>query len=82
VLRKTLGPKKDEVTHDRRKLHRDYLYNLFSLPNSVRIIASRMLRFEGHATRKEETSNAYNIFVVKPQGNRPLRGGEGTGGVA
>jgi hypothetical protein len=29
VLRKIFGPKRDEVTRGRRKLHNEYLHNLY-----------------------------------------------------
>jgi hypothetical protein len=32
----------------------------------------RELRWAGHVTRKEDMRNAYNIFVGKPGGKRPL----------
>jgi hypothetical protein len=38
VLRRTFGPKRDEVTGGRRKLHNEELHNLYSSPNIIRII--------------------------------------------
>jgi len=32
VLRKIFGPKRDEVTGERRRLQNDELYDLYSLP--------------------------------------------------
>jgi hypothetical protein len=40
VLRRLLGPKRDEVTGDWRKLHDEELYNLYSSPNMIRVIKS------------------------------------------
>jgi hypothetical protein len=62
VLRRIFGPKRDEVTGDWRKLHNEELHNLYSSPNIIRIIKSRM----------GEKSNAYRILVGKPEGKRPL----------
>jgi hypothetical protein len=42
VLRKQFGPKRDEVTGEWRKLHNEELNDLYSLPNIVRVIKSRM----------------------------------------
>jgi hypothetical protein len=38
VLRRILGPKRDEVTGDWRKLHNEELHNLYSSPNIIRMI--------------------------------------------
>jgi hypothetical protein len=37
VLRRTFGPKRDEVTGEWRKLHNDELGNLYSSPSIIRI---------------------------------------------
>jgi hypothetical protein len=37
VLTKVFGPKRDEVTGEWRKLHNE-LYDLYSLPNIVRVV--------------------------------------------
>ena len=42
VLRRIYGPKRDKVTEEWRKLHNDELYDLYSSPNIVRVIKSRM----------------------------------------
>jgi hypothetical protein len=38
VLRRILGPKRDEVTGECRKLHNEELNDLYSSPNMVRVI--------------------------------------------
>jgi hypothetical protein len=38
VLRRTFGPKRDEVMGDWRKLHNEELHNLYSSPNIVGMI--------------------------------------------
>jgi hypothetical protein len=43
VLRRILGPKRDEVTGERRKLNNEERNNLYSSPNTVRGIKSRKL---------------------------------------
>jgi hypothetical protein len=43
VLRRVFGPKRDEVTEDRRKLHNEELSDLYSLPNIVRVVKSRLM---------------------------------------
>jgi hypothetical protein len=38
LLRRILGPKKDEVTGGWRKLHNEELHNLYSSPSIIRMI--------------------------------------------
>ena len=38
VLRRVFGPKRDEVTVEWRKLHKEELRDLYSLPNIVRVV--------------------------------------------
>jgi hypothetical protein len=51
VLRRILGPKRDKVTGDWRKLHNEELHNLYSSPNIIRMIKSRRMRWAGHVGR-------------------------------
>jgi len=44
VLRRVFGPKRDEVTGKWRKLHKEELRDLYSLPNIVRVVKSRRIR--------------------------------------
>jgi hypothetical protein len=50
VLRKIFGPKMEE-DGSWRKLHNDELHSLYSLPNIVRVIKSRRMRWAGHVAR-------------------------------
>jgi len=48
VLGRVFGPKRDEVTGEWRKLHNEELRYLNSLPNIVRVVKSRRMRWAGH----------------------------------
>jgi len=51
VLRRIFGPRRDEVTGAWRKLHNEELNDLYSLPNNVRVIKPRRIRWAGHVAR-------------------------------
>jgi hypothetical protein len=48
VLRRIFGPKRYEVTGEWGKLRNDELNGLYFLPNIVRVIKSRRMRWAGH----------------------------------
>jgi len=48
VLRRVFGPKRDEVAGKWRKLHNEELRDLYSLPNIVRVVKSRIMWWAGH----------------------------------
>ena len=68
VLRRIFGPKRDEVTGEWRRLHNKELYALYSSPNIIRVIKSRILTWVGHVARMWA-----RILVGKPEGRRPLK---------
>ena len=72
VLRRIFGPKRDEVTGKWRKLRNEELNNLYSLPNIVRVVKSRRMRWAGHVARMGEGRDVYRVLVGKPEGRRPL----------
>jgi hypothetical protein len=53
VLRRVFGPKRDKVTGEWRKLHNKELKDLFSLPNIVRVLKLRRMRWAGHLAHME-----------------------------
>jgi hypothetical protein len=61
VLRKILGPKRDEVTEEWRRLHNEELHDLYSLPKIMGVIKSRIMQKRciqgfGRETRWKETT--------------------------
>jgi hypothetical protein len=72
VLRRVFGSKRDELTGEWRKLHNEGLNDLYSLPNIVRVVKSRRMRWAGHVARLGEERGLHRVLVGKPEGKRPL----------
>ena len=72
VLRKIFGAKRDEITGKLRKLHNAELHALYSLPNIIRNLKSRQLRWAGYVARMKQSRNTYRILVGKSEESRPL----------
>ena len=66
------GPKRDEVTGEWRKLRNEELNDLYSLPNIVRVVKPRRMRWAGHVARMGEDRGVHRVLVGKPDGKRPL----------
>jgi len=73
VLRRVFGPKRDEVTGEWRKLHNEEFSDRYSLPNIVRVVKSRRMRWAVHVARMGQGRGVYRVLVGKPEGKRPLR---------
>ena len=72
VLRRVFGSKKDEVTGEWGKLHNEELSDLYALPNIVRVVKSRRMRWAGHVARMGEGRGVHRVLVGKPEGKIPL----------
>jgi hypothetical protein len=72
VLRRVFGPSRDEVTGEWRKLHSEELNNLYFLPNIVRVVKLRRMRWAGHVARVGKERAVYRVLVGKSEGKRPL----------
>jgi len=55
MLRRIFGPRRDEVTGERRKIHKEELNDLYCPPNIVRVIKSRRMRWVGHVAHMGES---------------------------
>jgi hypothetical protein len=62
VLGRIFGPKRDEVTGERRKLYNEVLNDQYSSPNINRVIKSRKLRWAGHAVPVEAGRGTYMVW--------------------
>jgi hypothetical protein len=70
VLRRTSGPKRDEVAGSWRKIHNEKLYNLYCSPNIIRLINSKRTRWAEYVAQIRKERNAHGIFVGKAKGKR------------
>jgi hypothetical protein len=61
VLRRVLGPKREEVVGGWRRLHNEEIHNLYASPNIIRVIKSRRMRWAGHVAHMGEI----NIILVE-----------------
>jgi len=68
ALRRLFGSKRDEVTEEWRKLYNEELRDLYSLPNSVRVVKSGRMRWAGHVARMGEGRGVHRVLVGKPEG--------------
>ena len=72
VLRRIFGTKRDEVTREWRKLHKEELNDLYFSPSIVRMIKSKRMRWAEHVGRMGEKRDVYRVLVGKPEGKRQL----------
>jgi len=62
----------DEATRESKKIHNEELSDLYSSPNTLRVIKSRRMIWAGHVARMGERRGVYRVLVGKPEGKRPL----------
>jgi hypothetical protein len=72
MLRRVFGAKRDEITGEWRKLHNEELKDLYSLPNIVRVVKSRRMRWAGHVARMGEGRGVLGVLMGRPEGKRQL----------
>ena len=60
------------MTGEWKKLHTEELNDLCSLPNIVRVVKSRRMRWAGHVARMGEDRGVHRVLVGKPEGKMPL----------
>ena len=72
MIKRILGPKRDEVRREWRKLHNEELNGLYFSPNIVRVTKWRRIRWTVHVVRTGEKRSVYRVLVRKPEGKKPL----------
>jgi len=72
VLGRIVGPRRDEVMGEWRRLHNKELNDLYYSPNIVRVIKSRRMRWALHVACMGEERGVYRVLVGKLEGRRPL----------
>jgi hypothetical protein len=63
VLNNTFGHKRGEVMGECRRLHNDYLYDLYSSPTVIQVIKLRIMRWKGHMASMGDGRGTYSILV-------------------
>jgi 1-acyl-sn-glycerol-3-phosphate acyltransferase len=53
-------------------LHNEELNVLYSLPNIVRVVKSRKMRWARHVARMREGTGVHRVLVGKPEGTRSV----------
>ena len=55
-----------------KKLHNEELTDVHFLPNIVRVVKSRRMRWAGHVARMGEGRGVHRVLVGNPEGKKPL----------
>jgi hypothetical protein len=73
LRRKIFGPKKEEVLGSYRKLHNAKIHNLHYLPDFMKAMKSKRIKWAKHLSLPEEKGNVQKLFTRNAEGKRPLR---------
>ena len=60
------------MTGEWRKLRNEELNDLYSLPNIVRVVKSRRMRWAGHVARMGEDRGVHRVLMGKPGGKEAI----------
>jgi hypothetical protein len=66
-LWKIFGPENGKVKGKRTKLHNENLHDLYSSPNTVRVIKPKRIRRAGNVVRMAKRRGEYRGLVGKPE---------------
>lgn len=67
VQSKIFGLKREEVSEEWRKLHKEELHDLSCSQDVIRVIKSMRTRWLGHVAHMTEKRNGYLVLVGKPE---------------
>jgi hypothetical protein len=70
VLKRIVGPTRDEVIGGWRKLYNEELHNLYVLPSIIRMMKSRRMRWTWHVACMGTKKGTCRVLVGKPKGKR------------
>jgi hypothetical protein len=65
VLRRIFGLKRDKITEERRRLHNEELYDLYSSPDIMLLIKLRRLKWAVKVGCMGETTGACRVLMGK-----------------
>jgi hypothetical protein len=68
VLRRIFEPKTEEVAGGWRRLHNEELHNLYYLPDNIKVIKSRKMKWAGHIARIGEMRKNKILWVENLMG--------------
>jgi hypothetical protein len=71
MLRRIFGPKRHEITGERRKLHKEALNDLTNT-SIIQVNKSRRTIWTEHVAWMRERKGVYRVVVRKPEGRTPL----------
>jgi hypothetical protein len=72
VLRVTFRLMRDEIIQSWRKMNNKEFHNLYSLPDIIRMVKSRRMKWAWHVTHMAENKNVYRVLLGISEGKRPL----------
>jgi hypothetical protein len=70
LLRRIFGPKWDEVTVERKKVHNEELSDLYCSPNILGDDQIEKSELAGHVARLGESRSVDRVLVGKPEGKK------------
>jgi len=62
LLRRIFGPKRDEVKGEWRKLDNEEIYDLYSSPNIIQVVKSRIMGWAGDVAYMGERGEVHRGF--------------------